>query len=111
MGTAVEGIVQEVDIETGEVLFEWHSLEHVGIEESYSEPPEQPEFDLDYFHLNSIDVDLDDNLIVSARSTFAVYKIDRESGKSSPLPHERLARAAEERLHGAGNRRRSGFTA
>jgi Arylsulfotransferase (ASST) len=33
-GTVLDGIVQEVDIETGEVLFEWHSLEHVGIEES-----------------------------------------------------------------------------
>ena len=32
-----DGIAQEVDIETGGVLFEWHSLEHVGIEESYVE--------------------------------------------------------------------------
>jgi hypothetical protein len=35
-----EGIVQEVDVESGEVLFEWHSLEHVGIEESYFPPPD-----------------------------------------------------------------------
>jgi len=80
-GAALEGIVQEVDIETGEVLFEWHSLEHVSIDESYSVPPEQPEFAHDYFHLNSIDVDHDGNLLVSARRTSAVYKIDRESGE------------------------------
>ncbi len=78
--TALEGIVQEVDVETGEVLFEWHSLEHVGVEESYTSPPENPEYAHDYFHINSIDVDLDDNLIVSARRTSAVYKIDRSSG-------------------------------
>jgi hypothetical protein len=34
----------------------------------------------DYFHVNSIDVDLDGNLIVSARNTSGVYKIDRRSG-------------------------------
>jgi hypothetical protein len=36
-GMVWEGIVQEVSIETGELIFEWHSLEHVGIEESYIE--------------------------------------------------------------------------
>ena len=35
----------------------------------------------DYFHLNSIDIDHDGNLLVSARLTFAVYKIDRKSGE------------------------------
>jgi hypothetical protein len=79
-GVVLDGIAQEVDIETGEVLFEWHSLDHVGLEESYSEP-ENPEGPFDYFHINSIDVDHDSNLLVSARKTFTVYKIDRESGE------------------------------
>jgi hypothetical protein len=75
------GIVQEVDIETGEVLFEWRSLDHVGIEESYARfPPDNPGFRYDYFHINSIDVDHDDNLLVSARNTCAAYKIDRKTG-------------------------------
>src|SRR5215204_3596775 len=39
-GLAVQGIVQELDIETGEVLFEWHSLDHVGLDESYAKPGE-----------------------------------------------------------------------
>ena len=80
-GRVAQGIVQELDIETGEVLFEWHSLDHVGIEETYAKVDQIPGPDLDYFHLNSIEVDHDDNLIVSARSTFAVYKIDRETGE------------------------------
>jgi hypothetical protein len=78
--TVLDGIVQEVDVETGEVLFEWHSLEHVSLNESYSDPPENPEYAHDYFHINSIDVDTDDNLLVSARRTSTVYKIDRQSG-------------------------------
>jgi hypothetical protein len=35
----------------------------------------------DYFHLNSIGVDTDGNLLVSARHTSAVYKLDRASGE------------------------------
>ena len=79
-GVVAEGIVQEVDIETGEVLFEWHSLDYVSLEESYFLPPEDPEEPYDYFHINSIEVDHDDNLLVSARKTSAAYKIDRQTG-------------------------------
>ena len=79
---AREGIVQELDIETGKVLFEWHSLDHVGLDETYSKPGEDKDYSgIDYFHLNSIDVDHDNNLLVSARRTSAVYKIDRNTGE------------------------------
>src|SRR3712207_5914207 len=86
-GVVLDGIAQEVDIESGKVLFEWHSLDHVGLDESYHKPPKDPKwpFDylkvFDYFHINSIDVDHDSNLLVSARWTFTVYKIDRKSGE------------------------------
>jgi hypothetical protein len=94
-GTAWDGIVQELDIETGEVLFEWRSLDHVEVGESYAYPPEDPALVHDYFHVNSIDVDHDDNLIVSARNTSAVYKIDRNSG-------EVMSGRQEERLRDGG---------
>ena len=80
-GAVLDGIVQEIDIETGDVLFEWHSLDHVDLEESYYYPPEKPEWPFDYFHINSVDLDHDGNILVSARRTCAVYKIDRESGE------------------------------
>jgi hypothetical protein len=90
-GAVVDGIVQEVDIATGEVLFEWHSLDHVGLDESYFKLSMVPNkyFDyffptkkvFDYFHLNSIDIDHDSNLLVCARGTSTVYKIDRKSGE------------------------------
>ena len=80
-GMAWEGIVQEVEIETGEVLFEWQSLEHVGIEESYIEPPEDADHVYDYFHINSIDVEPDGNLLLCARNTWTVYKVERNSGE------------------------------
>jgi hypothetical protein len=80
-GRAWQGIVQELDIETGEVLFEWRSIDHVGLEETYVELWEDHYSGIDYFHINSIDVDHDDNLLISARETSAVYKVDRKSGE------------------------------
>jgi hypothetical protein len=80
-GIVWDGIAQEVDIQTGEVLFEWRSLDHVGVDESYITPPGDPDFVHDYFHINSVDVDHDNNLLVSARNTWAVYKVDRASGE------------------------------
>ncbi len=79
-GVVLEGIAQEVDIETGEVLFEWHSLDHIGLEESYVEQLKDSKEPFDYFHINSIEVDHDDNLLISARLTSGIYKIDRKSG-------------------------------
>jgi Arylsulfotransferase (ASST) len=80
-GVVLDGIAQEVDIETGEVLFEWHSLEHVALEESYYEPKKDQEGAFDYFHINSIDVCDDNHLLISARRTSTVYKIDRKTGE------------------------------
>jgi hypothetical protein len=80
-GVITQGIVQELDIESGKVLFEWHSLDQVGLEETYAKPSNGPHPRIDYFHINSIDVDHDDNLLISARMAFAVYKIDRKSGE------------------------------
>jgi hypothetical protein len=76
---ALEGIIQEVDIESGEVLFEWHSLDEIDPEESYYKPGDRKYYD--YFHINSIEVDHDDNLLISARNTSAIYKVDRNSGE------------------------------
>jgi len=75
----VVGIVQEVEVASGRVLFEWRSNEHVGVDESFM-PQVTPAGNVDYFHLNSIDVDTDGQLLVSARNTSTVYKIDRKTG-------------------------------
>jgi hypothetical protein len=75
----VEGIVQELDIETGKVLFEWRSLDHVSPEESFRTAVTDAG-NVDYFHLNSIGVAPDGDLIVSARHTSTVYKLDRRTG-------------------------------
>jgi hypothetical protein len=74
-----EGIVQELDIDRKKVLFEWHSLDHVPLTESYRATPDSSG-NIDYFHLNSIGIDRDDNLLISARHTSTIYKLDRKTG-------------------------------
>jgi hypothetical protein len=84
-GLLWDGIVQERDIPSGRVVFEWHSYPQIGIKESYSDPPKKQlgtkPFPYDYFHLNSIDVEPDGNLLVSGRNTHAVYEVSRKTGK------------------------------
>jgi arylsulfotransferase ASST len=84
-GKIWDGIVQEVDIASGRVLFEWHSYPRVAINESYAPPPKAkagakaPPYD--YFHVNSIEVEPNGNILVSARNTHGIYEIDRKTKK------------------------------
>ena len=78
-----DSVVQEIDVPTGLVLFQWDSLDHVSVGDSYAPLPVQnakKRNPFDYFHINSVAVDDDGNLIVSARNTWAAYKIDRQTG-------------------------------
>jgi Arylsulfotransferase (ASST) len=84
-GLIWDGIVQEIDIATGRVLFEWHSFPQIGIKESYSRPPKKQlgtkPFPYDYIHINSIDEEPNGNLLISGRNTHAVYEVSRRTGK------------------------------
>ena len=73
-------VVQEVDLATGALLFEWHGADHIDFGESYAVAPTKAGAVYDYIHGNAIDVDTDGNLLVSARNTSAIYKVDRASG-------------------------------
>ena len=75
----VVGVVQEIDIPTGKVLFEWRSDDHIPLTET-NMPQVTMAGNVDYFHLNSIGVDTDGDLLVSARHTSTIYKVDRKTG-------------------------------
>ena len=77
-GAIEDAIFQEVDLASGRVLLQWHSLDHIPISESYW--PVTRNWSWDYVHVNSIDVDTDGQLLVSSRNTHTVYKVDRRSG-------------------------------
>jgi hypothetical protein len=80
-GVAVDGVIQEIDVHTGLVMWEWHSLGNVALSESYSKTPAVPSGAYDYFHINSLAVDSHGNLLISARNTWALYDISAFSGR------------------------------
>jgi hypothetical protein len=80
-GTVVDTAVQEIDVKTGLVRWEWHSLDHVGVGESHAPVPDKEKpTPWDYFHLNSVDPESDGNLLISGRSTWAAYQLQQGSG-------------------------------
>jgi hypothetical protein len=82
-GILQDALLQEIDIKTGLVMFEWHADGHVALSDSHSSPssydPGQP---WDFFHMNSISVDPwgDGNFIISSRNMWAAYEINHVSG-------------------------------
>lgn len=88
MGWLMESIFQEVHVETGKVLFEWRSLDHVDPTDTYTYPGHtdtsgtglEPRSPWDYFHINSIDKNAAGNYLISSRHTCAVYKISGYDG-------------------------------
>jgi hypothetical protein len=78
-GAIEDAVFQEVDLATGRVLLEWHSLDHIPLSES--QWPVSTDWPWDYVHLNAVCVDTDGQLLVSSRNTHTVYKVDRSSGE------------------------------
>jgi hypothetical protein len=75
----LDSIVQEVDIRTGLVVWEWHAYANVPLKDSYATPASSLTYDA--YHLNSIELLPGDHLLVSARDTCAVYDIDQRTGR------------------------------
>lgn len=87
-GWIVEGVFQEIEIETGKLLFEWRSLDHVDPSQSWTWPHSTDTsgdgvsewHPWDYFHLNSIDKNAEGDYLLSARHTSTIYKISGKDG-------------------------------
>lgn len=77
----MDGVAQEVDIKTGLVLWEWHSLGNVKVNETYMPIPKKITRPFDFIHINSIAKDRDGNMLISARHTRALYKVNRKTGR------------------------------
>ncbi|HET8929222.1 MAG TPA: arylsulfotransferase family protein, partial [Acidimicrobiales bacterium] len=76
----LDSIVQQIDIATGNVLFEWHSLDHVDADTGAVDYDTESARAYDYFHVNSIDPSGDGTILVSARNTNAIYLLNRATG-------------------------------
>jgi hypothetical protein len=77
----VDGIVQEINIKTGKVLFQWNSADHVPYSESEQPLPASASTPWDWFHVNAVHVAAGGSLLVDARNTWTTYDVSRRTGK------------------------------
>jgi Arylsulfotransferase (ASST) len=74
-----DSVVEEVDIKTGLVMWEWHALGHIPIGES-NQPVPANNYPWDYVHINSIDPGSAGDVLLSSRNTWTLYDVDIRSG-------------------------------
>ena len=79
--TVINGVVQEIDIDTGKLLFQWNSQDHVAFSESKQPLPSSVSSPWDWFHVNAIKIDSDGNYLIDARDTWAAYKVNHKTGE------------------------------
>src|SRR5215472_2796762 len=77
----IDDVVQEINIGTGKVLFQWNSIGHVPLRDSQVPRPASPGTPWDWFHLNAVHLDTDGNLLINSRFTWTTYKVSRRTGK------------------------------
>jgi hypothetical protein len=81
-GAVADTLVQELDLKTGLVMYEWHSLDHVALAETYfTAAPTTRAEPFDYFHVNSVDPEPDGDLLIGSRDTWAAYDVDPRTGR------------------------------
>jgi Arylsulfotransferase (ASST) len=78
--TVIDAIVQEVDIRTGRVLFQWNSADHVPYSDSEQPLPASASTPWDWFHINAVHLAQDGSLLIDARNTWTAYKVNRHTG-------------------------------
>lgn len=77
-GMVWDKVIQKVDIPTGKVLWQWNAYHHIPLNASHVPPKNRF---ADAYHLNSIQVLPNGNLLVSSRSTWSVYEISTRTGR------------------------------
>jgi hypothetical protein len=78
-GVLTDSVVQEIDVKTGLVMWEWHALGHIPLSDSYNPIPHNGN-PWDYIHLNSIDPGTSGDVLMSARNSWALYDVDMRTG-------------------------------
>jgi hypothetical protein len=78
-GVLTDSVVQEIDVKTGLVMWEWHALGHIPISESNNPAPKYS-YPWDYVHINSISPGTSGDVLVSSRNTWTLYDVSIDGG-------------------------------
>jgi len=76
--TVVGFIVQELDADHN-VIFQWSSWDHIAITDGVGVDFTKAE--IDHIHMNAVEIDLDNNILLCNRHMEEITKIDRNSGE------------------------------
>ncbi|CAD0092692.1 unnamed protein product, partial [Aureobasidium mustum] len=82
-GWIYDSLFREMDIETGEIVFEWRASDHFAINDTFypiGSAGQSPEAPFDFFHINSVDKDSDGNYIISSRFMHSIACISADTG-------------------------------
>ena len=79
--TVINGVVQEIDIRTGRVLFQWNSEDHVPFSQSEQPLPASPSTPWDWFHINAVHLDTNGEPPIHAVDYGTTYKVNRFTGQ------------------------------
>jgi hypothetical protein len=78
-GVLTDGVIQEVDVKTGLVMWEWHALGHLSLKDSYAVMG-KGSHPWDYAHLNAVDPGRVGQLLMSSRNTWTVFDVNMHTG-------------------------------
>jgi hypothetical protein len=78
-GVLTDSVVQEIDVKTGLVMWEWHALGHIPISES-NNPAPKFSYPWDYVHINSISPGTGGDVLLSSRNTWTLYDVAIDGG-------------------------------
>ncbi|OAL37428.1 hypothetical protein AYO20_03277 [Fonsecaea nubica] len=82
-----DGLFQEIDIETGDLIFEWRATDHIRMTDVFSSPSHKDGHGkskkdaFDFFHINSVDKTDSGDYLISARYMHAVVCISSKTGE------------------------------
>lgn len=82
-GSVQDCAIQEIDLETNELLFFWSALDHIPLSDSYEPASTATESNniWDAYHLNSVGLTDDVNdILLSGRNTWTIYRINKPTG-------------------------------
>jgi hypothetical protein len=78
-GILTDSVVQEIDVKTGLVMWEWHALGHIPLRDSTMQV-QRSSYPWDYVHINSVDPGNPGHVLLSSRNTCALYDVDIKTG-------------------------------
>jgi hypothetical protein len=89
-GILLDSVIEEVDIRTGLVMWEWHALGHIPLGDSLNHVS-SGEYPWDYVHINSISPDPEGqaggagsgqpgDVLLSSRNTWTLYDVNVHTG-------------------------------